>query len=404
MRIIQVNKFNYLRGGAEKYFLEMTQALRSSGHEVAIFSMQHPKNLPSEWASYFVSRVSYNEGSFFNRLKGIGRMLYSFEAKRKFEQLVTDFKPDIIHIHNIYHQISPSILDVARQHNIPVVMHLHDYKLISANYQLFCGGHICYDGTAPHYFKCFWNKCFKDSYLASFLVSLEMFFHHRILKIYEKSVSLYIAPSNFMKDTCVRFGVPEKKIKVMYNFITHEVLEPQTNLLPYILYLGRLSEEKGIDVLLRSVALNSKTKLKIAGNGPAQRNLLKITSDLKISNQVEFLGHLEQKKLGPIIELAQAIVIPSIWLENMPFALLEAMALGKVVIVSKIGGLAELIENNVNGFSFEAGNAQALAHVITNLAHYDLEQISKSALARVTNLKIENHRIELLHVYEQILS
>ena len=134
MRILQVNKYNYLRGGSEKYFIELSKELERAGHQVAIFSMRHPKNLPSLWEKYFVSRVSFSENSLYYSLLRPFRVLYSFEAKRKFSKLIKKFKPDIIHIHNIYHQISPSILPVAKKYNIPVVMHLHDYKLICPNY------------------------------------------------------------------------------------------------------------------------------------------------------------------------------------------------------------------------------------------------------------------------------
>ena len=113
MKILQVNKFHYLRGGAEKYFLDISEALRQNGHEVAVFSMNHPKNLPSPWAKYFVSRLSFNESKLRDKLLAPGRIIYSLEAKRKFRKLVLDFRPDIIHIHNIYHQLSPSILSVA---------------------------------------------------------------------------------------------------------------------------------------------------------------------------------------------------------------------------------------------------------------------------------------------------
>ncbi len=115
MRILQVNKFNYVRGGAEKYFIEISHKLKEAGHEVAIFSMHHPKNLPSSWDKYFVSRISFEKTTFRNIFLAPFRILYSFEARRKFKKIVKDFKPDIIHVHNIYHQISPSILPVDRK-------------------------------------------------------------------------------------------------------------------------------------------------------------------------------------------------------------------------------------------------------------------------------------------------
>ena len=133
MKIIEVNKFYYRRGGAESYLLDIEKKLQSEGHQVAIFSMKHPKNQPSVWEKYFVSRLSFNEGSLWDKIRYPFRLFYSFEAKRKFEKLVKDFQPDVIHIHNIYHQISPSILPIAKKYGVPVYMHLHDYKLICPN-------------------------------------------------------------------------------------------------------------------------------------------------------------------------------------------------------------------------------------------------------------------------------
>lgn len=403
MRIIQVNKFNYLRGGAEKYFLAVTDELRRRGHDVAVFSMQHPKNIPCPWDKYFVSRVSFNEGNFWQRLIGAGRTLYSFEAKRKFKALVKEFKPEIIHLHNIYHQLSPSILAIARQNKIPVVMHLHDYKLISPNYQLYARGSVCYAGTAPHYFGCFWKKCFRDSYLASLLVSLEMFFHHKVFKLYEKSIKRYIAPSRFMKDTCVRFGVPSNLITVLYNFIDQAPkLENKTK--DYLLYFGRLSEEKGVEVLLEALTkLESKPFLKIAGTGPEEERLKKMAKRLKLSRQVEFLGHLNGAEMSLVLARAKTVVIPSVWLENMPFSMLEALAFGKVVIASRSGGLAELITDGVNGFSYSAHDSTALAQKINSLDKIDLTKISQAAMKTVKNFTLGKHVDDLLLLYETSL-
>lgn len=403
MKIIQVNKFNYLRGGAEKYFLTVADELRRRGHDVAIFSMQHPKNIPCPWDKYFVSRVSFNEGNFWQRLIGAARTLYSFEAKRKFKALVKDFKPDIIHLHNIYHQISPSILAVARKHKIPVIMHLHDYKLISPNYQLYARGSVCYAGAAPNYFTCFWKKCFRDSYLASLLVSLEMFFHHTVFKLYEKSIARYIAPSRFMKDICVRFGVPSDLITVLYNFIDQKS-KPENNLEDYLLYFGRLSEEKGIGILLEALSKVGKNQiLKIAGTGPSELALKKLVKDLQLTSQVEFLGHLSAPEMSLVLARAKAVVIPSLWLENMPFAMLEALAVGKVVIAAQSGGLAELIIDGVNGLSYAANNSSALAQKINNLDKINLTKISQAAMATVDNFTLDKHVTDLLSLYENSL-
>lgn len=309
--------------------------------------MKHPKNLPSVWEKYFVSRLSFNEGTMWDKMRYPFRLLYSFEAKRKFEKLVRDFQPDLIHIHNIYHQISPSILPIAKKYGVPVYMHLHDYKLICPNYQLFNKGEICYDCAAPNYFRCIQKRCVNNSLPRSIGATLEMWFHHTVLKIYEKNIDCYIAPSKFMKDTCVRFGVPENKIVVLYNFIFTPEKSVSTQAekhKPYLAYIGRLSDEKGIDVLIRSLALvKEEIILKIAGEGPAKEKLEKITHDLGLDERVEFMGQLSGTSLDDFTTQMTAMITPSIWLENMPFSVLEALAKGKIVIASKIGGLPELI-------------------------------------------------------------
>lgn len=403
MKIIEVNKFYYRRGGAESYLLDIEKKLQSEGHQVAIFSMKHPKNSPSVWEKYFVSRLSFNEGSLLDKIRYPFRLFYSFEAKRKFEKLVKDFQPDVIHIHNIYHQISPSILPVAKKYGIPVYMHLHDYKLICPNYQLFNKGEICYDCAAPNYFRCIPKRCVNNSLPRSIGATLEMWFHHSILKIYEKNVDCYIAPSKCMKDICVRFGVPEKKIVVLYNFIfTSEnfVSIKETNIKSYLGYIGRLSDEKGIDILLQALALvDENIILKIAGEGPARVTLEKLRDDLGLNKRVEFMGKLSGSSLDDFSSQMTTMIIPSIWLENMPFSVLEALSKGKIVIASNIGGLPELITDQKNGFLFEPGNPQDLAKIISGLPQIDIEKVSQEAKNSVASFNIDQHYQSLLKIF-----
>lgn len=403
MKILEVNKFYYRRGGAESYLLEIEKQLKREGHEVAVFSMLHPKNNPSVWDKYFVSRLSFNEGNWWDKLRYPFRLFYSLEAKKKFTKLVKDFQPDIIHIHNIYHQISPSILPVAKKYKIPVVMHLHDYKLISPDYQLFSKGKISYRSAAPHYFHCIADRCVGNSLPRSVGAAFEMWLHHSVLKIYEKNIDGYIAPSNFMKETCVRFGVPAEKINVLYNFVMpHQLSTESTDFVreSYVAYVGRLSSEKGIDILLRALPyLPATTKVKIAGEGPLRESLENLTTEVGVVQQVEFMGRLSGQTLEKFIEGAQAIIIPSVWLENMPFSLLEALAKGKIVIASKIGGLPEIIKDGVNGFLFEVGNAKELAETINRLPQANLSMISEQAHHSVEILAIDKHSKKLQEIF-----
>ncbi|HZJ41237.1 MAG TPA: glycosyltransferase [Candidatus Saccharimonadales bacterium] len=405
MRILQVNKFHYARGGADKYYLSLGQALEKAGHEVAYFSMQHPRNEASAYAKYFVSRLSFNEGSLKDKLKTPGRIIYSLEAKHKFKKLLAAFKPDIIHIHNIYHQISPSILDVARHAGIPVVMHVHDYKLICPNYQLFAHGEIC-EACKPHkYCKCVQKKCFKNSRPKSFLAALEMFIHHSVLKIYEHGINTFITPSAFMKQKLVEFGWPAEKIKVITN-----PFDPQMTIVSgeenyqtedYLLYFGRLSEEKGLKILIEAAAL-SGAKLKFVGTGP-QKIELDILAK-KINTNLEFLGFKSGQELKSLILKARAIVLPSIWLENMPLSLLEALNLGKVVIASKIGGIPEIIKDGDNGLLFIPGSIVDLARKINDLNNLDLVSIGERARASVKNFNETKNLQQVEVIYKEIMN
>ena len=405
MKILQVNKFNYVRGGAEKYFIEISKNLEKLGHQVAIFSMHHPKNNPSPWDKYFVSRLSFNEARLRDYLITPARVLYSLEARRKFKKIIKDFRPDIIHIHNIYHQISPSILKVAKNYKIPVIMHLHDYKLLCPNYQLFVDNKICYRCRGGRYYNCLKHRCLKKSWSRSLLATVEMYLHHKILKIYEKNISHFIAPSQFMKKTVVDFAWPEDKIELIYNFS-----EKMKNLSPgpnedYGLYFGRLSKEKGLDVLLKALSLSQeKNTLKIVGSGPEEDNLKKMVLDLNLSHRVEFLGYRQGQELHDIINKARLIYLPSLWNENMPLTLLESLELAKVVIASRTGGLPELIEPGYSGFLFENGNFEELAKIIDSTFDYDLEEMGQRARDRVKDLKVEQHMKKLIALYERILS
>ncbi|NCN22333.1 glycosyltransferase family 4 protein [Candidatus Falkowbacteria bacterium] len=408
MKILQVNKFHYPRGGADKYYLDLSLSLEKAGHEVANFSMHHPKNLKSPWSKYWLTRVSFNENlGFFAKLKIIGRVIYSLEAKRKFKKLVKDFKPDIIHLHNIYHHISPSILSVARRFKIPVVMHLHDYKLICPNHTLFVGGKNCDSCRGHKYFNCVKKRCLKNSFFASLLVALEMYIHHRVLKIYQKNIALFIAPSEHMKKTCLDFGwdkIAKDKFVVVYNSYSPELILTQGDLNAdfqedYLLYFGRLGAEKGIDTLLNALPATGET-LKIVGSGEEDTKLKLKVESLKL--RVEFLGYKSGEELRLLITKAKAIVMPSIWQENMPLSLLEAMSLGKTVIASRIGGFPEIIEDGLSGFLFEPGNFRDLASKINALKNYNLNLIGLKAKDRVKDLSPDNNLKEIIKVYSSL--
>ena len=164
MKILQINKFHYLRGGAERHYLELSELLKSHGHEVIHFSMNDSRNEFSKYGKYFAKQVNLEKFSLVN----IFKIFYNFDAQKKLDSLLEAERPDIVHMHNIYHQLSPAIINTIKKHNIPMVMTLHDYKIICPNYQLFSQGKICNSCIGQKYYNCLLKKCAKNSYKKSY--------------------------------------------------------------------------------------------------------------------------------------------------------------------------------------------------------------------------------------------
>jgi len=406
MKIILVNKFYYPKDGVSNYVLGLEAQLKALGHETRIFAMANPKNISSPDQKYFVSFLSFDQGGLKNTWRSLLRIFYSLEAKNKFKKLVTDFQPDIVHLHNIYHQISPSILSVTKQKKIPVVMHLHDYKLICPNYKLFNKGQICQKCQGGRYYHCFTDKCLKDSKIKSLGGALEMYFHHSLWPIYKTGVDLFIAPSRFMKEICVNFGWPENKIKFVNNFYTNQITEKKTEKFEseknYLLYFGRLAPEKGVNLII-SALKDSAEYLKIAGEGPEETGLKELTKELNLEKQIDFLGFKTGADLKDLILKAKAIIIPSIWLENMPLNLLEALAYGKIVIAAAIGGIPEIIKDKENGLLFKAGNLEDLKQKIKELPKIETNQIKKAAQETVKQFDPQTHCQKIITVYQALI-
>jgi glycosyltransferase involved in cell wall biosynthesis len=296
---------------------------------------------------------------------------------------------------------------VARKYKIPVVMHVHDYKLICPNYKLFTENKVCYRCLGQRYCQATIHKCFRGSRLASLLVSVEMYIHHKLLRIYEKSVNHYIAPSEFMAKTLSDFSYPTKNLTVLYNFVDEKLLQTKINLVTdnYLLYYGRLSDEKGIFTLIGAMdkVADKNLKLIIAGDGPALDKLKREAWAFNLGKRVAFVGAKFGDDLNDLINRAKAVIIPSVWLENMPFVLLESLALGKIVIASNIGGLPEIISDTRNGFLFNPSDEIDLAKKIDNLDKVDLKKMAVAARYSVSNLTIDNHLAELLDIYNNLL-
>lgn len=402
LKILQINKFYYLRGGSESYLLKLSKLLEQAGHQVIPFAMSDGRNWSSNYREYFSEAMDLRKFS----LKNIFKIYYNWDAARRLERLILKAKPDAAHLHVINYQLSPSVITVLKRHKIPAVMTIHDFSLICPNKKLFSRGQVCDLCRGARYYHCLLRRCAHGSYGLSFLAMLEAYINLRWRKAYEQ-VDLFIAPSQYVKDIHIKFGWPGDKIKVMPNFIETDVEEPAApEAADYILYFGRLAPEKGITVLLKALSqANSRVKLKIAGAGPDYKMLRNRISELSLTGRVELLGFKYGEDLKALIKGALAVVVPSVCPEVFGYTALEALALGKIVIASRVGGLSEIIRDGDNGFLFASGDSHELARKINLAAARNepikiMEDRAKNSLAKFNP---QDHYEKIMELYKKIL-
>lgn len=417
MKILQVHKYFTKKrgGGSVTAFLEMVKMLEKRGHNVSVFSMQDPQNEATPFAKYFPSYFDLNaKASFWKKIHWAVKLIYNREAEKKMAELIAAECPEIAHLHNIYHYLTPSIISPLKKRHIPVVMTLHDYKIICPNYKLFNQGKLCEKCQGGKYYQCFLNKCLKDSWGASFLAMLEAYFH-KILKSYDQ-VDLFLAPSDFMRKKCLEFGIaPEKikKIRNLFDFKEAETIPENTQEKDYFLFFGRLSEEKGLINLIQAVKKLVVTgkigtnHLLIVGKGPQEAELKNLIKQEDLEDKIILTGFKEGLELKEIILGSKFVVVPSLWHENAPMVVIESQFYGKPVIVSDRGGMKESIIEGQTGLVFAAENVDALAQKINQLLELAYEERMAMGQAGKENIqKINNEEEiyqELLETYRKLL-
>ena len=400
MKILLINKFLYPKGGDAIVTLSTGRLLSGKGHKVIFWGMKHSSNPIYPFEDYFVSNVDFNKPmGVFQQLRAFFNILYSLEAKRKIKKLIEKDRPDIVHLNNFAHHISPSILGVLRKYNIPVVMTLHDFKLVCPYWYLFLDGKPCEMCKSGSYYYCFINRCNNNSFFRSLINTVEMYLHHKILHIYDL-IDVFISPSMFLKEKMKKMGF-EKEIIFLSNFIDMKDYSPKFGSdTKTICYFGRLSKEKGLFTLL-DVIKKIDVKLKIIGQGRAEGLLKSKVKKEKMPN-VKFLGYKFGEELKNEIKSSMAVVLPSECSENSPRSILEAFALGKPVIGSRIGGIPELVKDGKTGLTFEPGNSKELRNRIEFLMKEPDKVVEMGKNARKfvkERFSAEKHYQKLMEIY-----
>ncbi len=405
MKILLIDKFHNVFGGAERAYFDTANVLKSNGHEVAFFSMQHVNNEKTKWSKYFVENVDLrNENySVFKKISVAFRIIWNFEAQKKLNALLDEFNPDVVHMHLIYHQLSPSIIWTLKKRKIPMIMTLHDFKHVSPNYNMLVRGKIW--EKSP--WQCVGDRCVKDSVSKSIICTFEHYFH-KFIKTFEK-VDVYIAPSKFLAKKYKEKGFKKDILHVPQplnkNFFKPCEVENLNENYPknYVLYFGRLSYEKGLDVLIKAFSKSNAQNLVFVGKGDQKESLEKLAKDLKIENKVHFVGYKSGKELRSWICNAKVTVMASACYENMPYALLEALASGVMVIAADMGGMPERIIDGKNGFLYNPKDANDLVRKINKAIVTNKSTISRNAKLSVEDLTYSRYYDNLMRVYNKAI-
>jgi glycosyltransferase involved in cell wall biosynthesis len=398
MKILHVNKFFDLHGGAEVYMHELMRAQERAGHEVHAFSTRSPKNLPSTDASRFVTRHEMGrfEGPFADAVKAMD-YLWNREAKRAMEHALRELAPDVIHLHNIYHHLSTSILAPIRRQRVACVQTLHDLKLACPNYKMYTEGAPCERCKGGRYTQAIVHRCMGSRLLPNVLAAVEMGYA-KAMQSYERTVHTFICPSDFMAERMVSWGEPASKFLVARSPAPRHERASRGG--GYLLAVGRLSPEKGYEELLHAARSVPEVHIRIAGIGPEEDRL---RSYLRSENMkhVELVGFKRGAELIDLYLNADGFIASPVGYENAPLAVLDALGYGLPILATRIGGLPEMVEEGVSGYLVERANVDAWAATLKQFASLSSE--ARDAMADAS-YRLGRDRFPDWALHEQMIS
>lgn len=381
-RVLLVNKFYYARGGDCVVVLNTEALLRENGVEAQVFAMEYPQNLPAHYQDQFAPAVDFAGGAA-DKWRALKRTLGLGDVRKRFEAVLDDFKPDVVHLHNIHSYLSPVVGEIAHKRGLRVVWTLHDYKLLCPRYDCMLDGKPCEKCLKGSKGNVITHKCMKDSLPASVVAWLEAVKWNRTTL--EKNTDVFLCPSEFIAAKMLEGGFDPAKVKVLNNFLDPVKLNHYQGIdrnLPredYYCYVGRLSPEKGIEQLLE-VASRLPYRLKVAGSGPLSSAL---HDKYDRCSNIEFLGTLDAVGVARLLAGAHLSVMPSQCYDNNPLSVVESLCAGTPVAGARIGGIPELIDSG-NGIVFQPFDHETLSTAITMsmTRQWNHDEIARQALVR----------------------
>ncbi|BAZ32371.1 group 1 glycosyl transferase [Cylindrospermum sp. NIES-4074] len=392
MRVLLLHNRYQLAGGEDGVVQAEKCLLEANGNQVSLLEANNDE-IQNTW----------------DKVTTAVSAIYSHSAKERVGKEIDRFHPQVIHVHNFFPLLSPSIYDACREYGLPVVQTLHNYRLACPKAMPFRDGKICEECIGqPIPWPSVVHGCYRNSRVQSSVVAA-MNTWHQLRGTWQQRVDAYIVFTHFQKDKMVQAGLPAEKIYIKPNFVfARDSPDRSVSISKYILFVGRLSEEKGVSVLIDAYIQNNICMpLKIVGDGPLRRKIQQQVEDSSVNNVIEFLGFQNKSTVLSLMCQAQFLVFPSIWYEGFPLTIVEAFSCGLPVLAPKLGGMAEIVENEITGLHFEPGNVADLSAKINWAMNHAESMIimSKNAhLVYEAKYTPKTNYQELVKIYEQVIN
>lgn len=380
MRILIAHSFYRVPGGEDHYVAQQQRVLGAE-HEVEL--------------------LSYDNADLSGGPATLLRMTTGRSVRDEVEERLDRFRPDVVHIHNVYPSLGPAVHLAARRRGIPIAFTVHNLRLRCPNGYMFTQGEVCRRCEGGNYTNAVQHDCFSTrTQAAGYATAL---WAHRFVTRLEDMVDRFIAPSAYMVARLDRWGLPPGKVRLIPNFTA---IPPQVTTPGDIgLFLGRLSDEKGLDTLLDALRLAGDPSFVIAGDGPAHADLVARSEALGLE-RTTLAGRVDRSEVDELLARARVVVLPSRCEENAPLAALEAMASGRPLIVSALGGLVELAADG-RGLAVSPADPGALGDAISGLMADEERCRQMGARARVhaqERFSEGSHLRALTRCYEEMLA
>ena len=390
MKILLVHNYYQFPGGEEVVFEQEKRLLERAGHKVI---------------TYCRNNDEITTFTALERLALLKRSIWAGNTEREFTQLLARENPDVVHAHNTFFMISPSIYSACKSRGIPVVQTLHNFRLLCPGVTFFRDGKVCEECVDQGLWRSVYHGCYRDSRLATSSVALGIALH-RQWGTWDELVTSYITLSEFGRNKFIAGGLPADKIVVKPNFVDGDPGERE-GAGEYALFVGRLHKNKGVHILLDAWSrLPGEYELQIVGDGPEREALEAQVRQLNLS-RVTFRGRLPRQDVIAALKNARFTVMPSTWYETFGMCIAESFACGTPVICSRLGAMAEIVADHRTGLHFNPGDPQDLADKVSWAWTHPEETLQMARAARQefeSRFTPEKNYSQLMQIYEETVN